>query len=91
MEPVLQFLYGGLTVMCILIGVFFLRYWRLQRDRFFLGFGVAFWAFAGSWGIHLVLATSLETGPGGYVLRLLGFVCIIISIIDKNRRAARIV
>lgn len=57
MESVLQFQYGGLTVMCLAVGVFFLRYWHQQRDRFFLWFMAAFWSFAVSWGVrgvHLV-------------------------------------
>jgi hypothetical protein len=36
MEVILQFLYGGLTLMCGVIGFIFLRYWYVQRDRFYL-------------------------------------------------------
>jgi hypothetical protein len=89
MEEVLQFLYGGLTLLCIAIGMFFLRFWHGQRDRLFLWFMLAFWSFAASWGVHLVYATSSESGAGVYVFRLLGFVLISVGIIDKNRRAAR--
>jgi hypothetical protein len=89
MEAVLQFLYGGLTVMCVAVGLFFLRYWYLQRDRFFLWFMVAFWALAAGWGVHLVYATSSESGAHVYIFRLVAFLIIIIAIIDKNRRASR--
>lgn len=86
MEAVLQFLFGGLTVMCVLVGMFFLRYWRLQHDRFFLWFAVAFGSLGVSWSVHLVYATSSETGPHVYVFRVVGFLLIIGGIIDKNRR-----
>lgn len=86
MEAVLQFLYGGLTVMCAAVGVFFLRYSRMQPDRLFIWFAIAFWSFGISWGVHLVYATPSETGPHVYLFRLLGFVLIIGAIVDKNRR-----
>ena len=87
MDAVLQFQYGATTAMCIIIGVFFWRFWRLQRDRFFGWFMAAFWSFAASWSAHLWFATSHETGPHFYLFRLLGFILIIIAIVDKNRRA----
>lgn len=86
MESVLQFLYGGLALMCGVIGFFFLRYWYVQRDRFFLWFMVAFWALGVGWGIHLVYLTS-EAGPLVYAARLVAFLLIIVAIVDKNRRA----
>jgi hypothetical protein len=85
MEAVLQFLYGGLTIMCVAVGFFFLRFWHLQRDRFFIWFMAAFWSFAVSWGVHLIYATPSESGPHVYVFRLTGFLLIIAAIIDKNR------
>lgn len=88
-DEVLQFLYGGLTTLCVLVGVFFLRYWKTQNERLFLWFTFAFWAFAASWGVHLVFATSEETGPNVYLFRLGGFLMIGIGIVDKNRRARR--
>lgn len=88
MEAVLMFLFGGLTVMSVFVGLFFLRYWRLQSDRFFIWFAVAFWSLGASWGVHLVYATSSETGPNVYVFRVVAFLLIIVGIVDKNRRRA---
>ena len=88
MEEILQFLYGGLTVMCIAVGVFFLRYWFAERDRFFLFFMVAFWSLGAGWGVHLIYASSSESGAQVYVARLVAFLLIIAGIVDKNRRAA---
>ena len=86
-ESILQFLYGGLTLLCFVVGFCFLRFWWNQRDRFFLFFMLAFWSFAASWGVHLAFATSEETGPNVYLFRLVGFVPISAAIVDKNRRA----
>lgn len=88
-ESVLQFLFGGLTLLCLIVGFFFLSYWRSQRDRFFLFFMSAFWSFGFSWGVHLLYATSQESGANVYLFRLFGFVLISLAIIDKNRRARR--
>ncbi len=63
MDAILQFLYRGLTVMCVAVGVFFLHFWHMQRDRFFMWFAVAFWSFGVSWGVHVVNATPSESGP----------------------------
>lgn len=86
-ESVLHFLQGGLAVMCLAIGVFFLRYWLSQRDRLFLWFMAAFWSFATSWIVHFIYSSTYsETTPHVYVFRLVGFVLIIIAIVDKNHR-----
>jgi hypothetical protein len=84
-EAVLQFLYGGLMLMCGIVGFIFLRYWYIQRDRFFLWFMAAFWSLGAGWGAHLIYATPSETGPHVYGFRLIAFVLIIVAIVDKNR------
>jgi len=87
MEAVLQFLYGGICIMCIAIAAFFGHQWRAQSERLLLWFAVAFLAFAASWGVHLAYATSSETGANVYIFRLIGFIAIGIGIVEKNRRA----
>lgn len=88
MESTLQFLDGGLAVMCIAIGVLFLRYWHIQRERLFLWFTFAFFALSGGWGIHVV-HSSVENAPSGYLFRLVAFSLIMVGIVDKNRAASR--
>jgi hypothetical protein len=77
-------------------GVFFLKFWRASRDRFFLYFCLACW----------LLATeriALLFVPGGYasdpmanegrsmvqIFRLAAFALILIAVINKNRNAHR--
>lgn len=86
-ESILTFLYGGLTILCLVAAVFFLRFWRLQHDRFFAWFAAAFGVLGLSWGVHIADAAPRDGSPFIYLLRLAGYVCIIVAIADKNRRS----
>jgi hypothetical protein len=81
-----HFLWGALAVTSVIASIFFLRYFRLTRDRLFVFFSIAFLVMAFNW-IGLAIADpSIETRHQVYILRLLAFVLILIGIIDKNRR-----
>jgi hypothetical protein len=81
------FLQGGAAMACVVAGLFFFRYWTTTRDRFFLFFLAAFFAFALNWVGLAVVQPSQESTHWFYLLRLLAFLLIIAAIIDKNRRA----
>ncbi|CAN5227379.1 hypothetical protein BH11MYX1_BH11MYX1_08370 [soil metagenome] len=74
----------SLLVGLVLAGVFFLRYWRLGKDTFFLWFAAGFLTFAISWFL-LASAGAFEHSHYIYVVRLLGFLQIIAAILLKNR------
>jgi hypothetical protein len=38
-----QMLTGAIAVASLLVGLFFFRFWRHTRDRFFLYFALSFW------------------------------------------------
>lgn len=80
-----QLLLGAIAMANLTIGLFFLRFWKKTRDRFFLFFAVAF----SLEGLNRVLlglySGSNENEPVFYLVRLLSFVLILIAIIDKNR------
>jgi hypothetical protein len=80
------FLQGAAAMGCMVAGLFFARYWRATRDRFFLFFVAAFWAFALNWVGLAVVQPSEESTHWFYLLRLLAFLLIIAAIVDKNRR-----
>lgn len=83
-----QLLWGALAACSWVIGLFFLRFWRLNRDRLFLFFFVAFWALSLNW-LWLALVPAVpETRHYGYLLRLLAFALISFAIVDKNRRSS---
>jgi hypothetical protein len=81
-----QFLYGALTMAALTAGLFFLRFWRITRDRLFLFLAVAFWILSLNWA-GLGLSEPDATTRVYYLLtRLLAFLVIIAGVVDKNRR-----
>lgn len=77
---------GALVVMCVLSSLFFVRYWWLNRDRFFLWFAGAFLTFGASWALLAYAPGGSEHAPYIYAVRLLGFLQILVAIVLKNRR-----
>ncbi len=69
-------------------GLFFLRFWRDTRDRFFAFFAAAFWLLCAQ---RLLLAMFRDSGSENlvylYVVRLVAFVLIVLAIVEKNRPA----
>ena len=77
----------GATAMALAVAaLFFLRFWRDTRDRFFLFFAVAFFIDAINRSALAINRFSEETEPFYYVVRFLSFMIILIAIVDKNRK-----
>src|SRR5204862_2573010 len=83
------FLTGVLTTLSGVIALFFLRYWRSTRDRFFLLFACAFAALGLNWGIQAGTTPAQEGQHWAYVIRLVAFLLILVAIADKNRSDRR--
>ena len=83
------FVFGVLTTLCLVCGLFFLRYWRSSGDRFFAFFAIAFWALGANWALLVGRDPSDEYAPYYYLLRLFAFLLILVGIVDKNRRSAQ--
>jgi hypothetical protein len=82
MEPVLI---GGIATACLVAALFFLRYWRATRDRFFLLFALSF-AIEGVNRVVLYLFVGRnEDEPVYYVIRLVAYGLILVAIAAKNR------
>jgi hypothetical protein len=80
-----QLLSGVSAGLALVIGLFFLKYWRATRERLFAAFSAAFVALSVHW-TALGLGDPLsETRHYVFLLRLLAFVLIILGIVDKNR------
>ena len=79
------FLWGASSVAASVAGLFFLRFWRQTRDRFFLVFALAFLALSLNWVGLAATSRADETRTYFYLLRLAAFVLIIGAIVDKNR------
>jgi uncharacterized membrane protein HdeD (DUF308 family) len=80
---------GAIAMASIVIALFFLRFWRSTRDRFFLYFALSF----GIEGAHRVYSalTSQENedSPLHYLIRLLAYGLIIWAIMEKNLPARK--
>lgn len=76
---------GGIATLSIIAGVFFLRYWRSSRDRFFLYFAASF-LIEGVNRFVLYLTVGLqEDAPAYYIVRLIAYGLIVFAIVSKNR------
>jgi hypothetical protein len=79
-----EFLSGAVTLGHFIGALFFLRFWRKTRDRLFLAFSAAFILFGFNQGLAHILAIYHEPTSFIYALRVLGFVLILVAIVDKN-------
>ena len=81
----IEFLSGALTLGFVIIGFWFLRFWKRTRDHLFLSFAVAFWLFALNQLLSFYLTLDRDIRYE-YFLRVLGFIVILIGIARKNTR-----
>lgn len=83
-------LLGAVAMVSSVAAMFFFRFWRRTRDRFFLLFALAFRVDTVN-RASLGLMTPLFEGrePIFYWVRLGTFVLILVAIVDKNLRARR--
>jgi hypothetical protein len=79
------FVWGGITMGCWVIALFFLKYWTRTRDRLFLFFSVAFWILSLNWLGLAVIDPDRESRHWIYVVRIAAFASILAGIADKNR------
>lgn len=82
-------MYGALVAMSLVAALFFLRYWRTSRDRFFLWFAAAFATFGVSWELLVCDPYASEHTSYIYAIRMLGFLEILAAILLKNQRRRR--
>jgi hypothetical protein len=80
----IELLSGALLFAYAIAGVHFLRFWKRTDDRLFVHFVIAFWLFALNQLVSSVPVIANQTSGYEYVLRVLGFIVIIVGIIDKN-------
>ncbi len=90
-----EFLLGAIVVGDLVSMLFFLRYWKVTGDRFFLFFA---WSFALGALSRIMVAgytlavghvVSFESEPLVYAVRLLSYGVILAGILDKNRVAIK--
>ena len=79
-----QMLSGAIAAGWLVAGLFFFRFWRHTRDRFFLWFALSFWLEAFN-RVALGLAGTQEDSPAIYALRVVAYGLILLAIWQKNR------
>jgi hypothetical protein len=77
---------GAIVMASLVAALFFLRFWRDTRDRFFLFFALAFLGEAVNRLLLALLTVSAEREPLLYLIRLAAFGLILAAILDKNRK-----
>ncbi len=85
---VLPAMHGALAALSIVASLFFGRFWWLTRDRFFIWFAAAFGIFAANW-VMLAIDDNVPHHAPFFLVRLAGFVTILVAIVLKNRPPIR--
>jgi hypothetical protein len=82
-----EFLLGFTAAGCLVVSLFFFRFWRASADRFFALMGLAFAIFGANRLALSFLEEDSEARPVVYLVRLLAFLVIVAAILDRNKRA----
>ena len=85
----IEYLSGAVTLGYVVAMLFFLRFWKRTADRLFLAFGIAFALLALNQALAQWLGAADERVGYTYLLRVLGFLLILVAIVDKNLSAKR--
>lgn len=80
----IEFLAGALTLAYAVAAFYFVHFWQRTKDRLFLAFAAAFALLALNQLAVFALGVDDERYNYAYVLRVLGFVLILVAILDKN-------
>jgi uncharacterized protein DUF5985 len=78
------FVSGLITMGYLVIGVFFMRFWRRTHDRLFMIFGIAFWLLALNYVMFALSGDAARETGWAYLIRLAAFCLIIFTIVLKN-------
>jgi len=76
---------GAIAVASLMVGLFFFRFWRHTRDKFFLYFAASFWIEAVNRVALGLLPEASEGSPGFYGIRIVAYGLILVAIWQKNR------
>jgi uncharacterized membrane protein HdeD (DUF308 family) len=85
MSQMFPFLTGAVSLACLVVALFFLRFWRTTRDPFFVFFAMSF-ALEAISRAALAFVEVSEQNPVFYGLRVIAYGLIIVAIWQKNRR-----
>jgi hypothetical protein len=78
------FALGAIAMGCAIASLFFFRFWRGTRDRFFLWFGASFLIEAINRAIFALSGVRQEEAQLYYLIRLVSYLLILWAVIEKN-------
>jgi hypothetical protein len=81
---------GAIVMAFAVAGTFFARFYLRSRERLFLAFAVSFWLQALQRLLLATLTRGSENEVYAYLVRFLAYLVLLIAIVDRNRRAARL-
>ncbi|MGE5526095.1 MAG: DUF5985 family protein [Rhodospirillaceae bacterium] len=85
----IDFLSGALMMSFLVATAYFVRFWQRTSDRLFLYFAIAFALLALNQVALFAMGTENELRGYVYVLRVSGFILILVGILGKNVRRAQ--
>lgn len=77
---------GAVIMVSLTVSLFFLRFWKSTRDKFFLYFAISFALEAVNRIVLSLSVTKSEDMPVLYLIRLLSYALILFAILEKNKR-----
>jgi len=75
---------GAIAALSLVSALFFLRFWRSSRDKFFLWFAISFGVEGLNRMAMAVTRQANEDTPVHYVVRLVSYLVILYAIVEKN-------
>lgn len=80
-----EMLVGAIAMAWLVAALFFLRFWKTTKDRFFFFFSMAFLIEGLNRIIFWQTASIAEDIEAYYFIRLAAYALILVAILDKNR------
>jgi hypothetical protein len=84
-----DFLSGALMLSFLIATAYFVRFWQRTSDRLFIYFAVAFALLALNQLVLFLMGVDDELRGYVYVLRVSGFILILVGILGKNVSGSR--
>ena len=82
-----DFISGATAMGYLVVGLYFLKFWKRTRDGLFITLAVAFWLLALNSVAFTFSGSATLEKSWIYILRLAAFTLIIVAILRKNRRS----
>ncbi len=83
----LEFLSGLVTAGFLIAALFFFRFWKRTGDSLFVFFGISFLLFAAGQATAVFWGAPQDDKVWVFLLRLAGFILLLVAIVGKNRQS----